>query len=155
MELYLLRHGDAQSADAAGGDEQRKLTERGERDTRAIAEALARAGAAPDLILTSPLVRARQSGAILAEVLGVPAEPEDRLGSGFGLGKLQDLCRERSHERLLLVGHEPDLSTLVRDLAGARVKLRTSGLARLDLETVEPGAAVLHWLLAADLLAPA
>lgn len=153
MELFLFRHGSAESAEAAGGDENRALTERGRDDARAVARALKRAAAAPEIILTSPLVRARQTGDLLAQALEASSMSDDRLRPGLDLAALRELCSEQGCDRLLIVGHEPDLSTLARELTGARVKLRAGGVARIVLDAVAPDQGVLHWLLSADLLA--
>ena len=75
MDLYFLRHGDAEPASAATPDQARRLTERGRRETHAVAEALHRAGLRPEAILTSPLARARETGEILgSSILGPRAD---------------------------------------------------------------------------------
>lgn len=152
MDLYVFRHGSAESAEAAGGEEKRRLTERGENDVRAVAQALKRAAVAPEIILTSNLTRAKQTGAILADALAVFSMSDDHLQPGFELSDFQELCSNHKHDRVLIVGHEPDLSTLIRDLTGARVKLSTSGVAAIALEDIAAGKGVLHWLLARHLL---
>ena len=62
MNLYFLRHGDAEPTSAGTSDEARRLTERGKRETAAVAQAARRAGLRPEVILTSPLRRARETG---------------------------------------------------------------------------------------------
>jgi phosphohistidine phosphatase len=147
MDLYFLRHGDAEPASAATPDPARRLTERGRRETHAVAEALHRAGLRPEAILTSPLARARETGEILQEVFGVSARTDERLDSGCGLGAIQAVMSERSEQRVLFVGHEPDLSTIVGRLIGsARVQMRKSGSAHVQAERVEPGQGIRVWL---------
>lgn len=153
MDLYFLRHGDAEPASAATPDEARRLTERGRRETHAVAEALHRAGLRPEAILTSPLARARETGEILQEVFGVSARADERLGSGCGLGAIQAIMSERAEQRVLFVGHEPDLSTIVGRLIGsARVQMKKSGFAHAQAERIEPGQGILVWLLTPQLL---
>ena len=152
MELLLFRHGEAEPPQAAGTDEKRGLTEEGRRDVRSMAEVLLRAELRPEAILTSPLVRARQTGDILAQVLGVEARPDDRLRPGATLGGVQAVVNEGGVSRVLLVGHEPDLSTIVSGLTGGRVKMRTSGVARVATDRIEPGAGILLSLLVPKLL---
>jgi phosphohistidine phosphatase len=152
MEIYFLRHGEAEPAAPDGSDECRQLTDRGKHDSRTVAAALQAAGVKPEAILTSPLVRARQTGEILQQVFGVKAEHDEKLRSGATLGSVQALLSECSKERVMLVGHEPDLSTIVGQLTGGRVKLRTSGVSRVDVETFEPGHGTLMWLLSPELL---
>lgn len=153
MELYFFRHGDAESA--ASTDAARKLTERGRRESRAVAQALHRAGVRLEAILTSPLTRARQTGEILQEVFGVQAEAEQRLGSGCGLGAIQGLAAERAQEQVMFVGHEPDMSRIVGEFVGsARVRMSKSGCARVSCERAEPGAGMLIWLVSPEFVLP-
>jgi phosphohistidine phosphatase SixA len=95
MDLYLVRHGEAEAA-GVGGDEARELTDKGMRDSRAVAEAVARAGAKLEAIWTSPLVRARQTAEIIGRVLGVTAHSDERLRPGATLGGVQDLLGDRA-----------------------------------------------------------
>ena len=148
MELYFLRHGEAEPAAPGGTDDARQLTDRGRQETLAVAQALHRAGVRPEVILTSPLLRARQTGEALEEVFGVSARVEERLRSGCTLGDLQEVLADRPEARFVLVGHQPDVSRMVGRLIGdARVKMQTSCLARVEAEQVEPGGGTLIWLL--------
>ena len=150
MELYFFRHGEAEPASAGGTDDARELTARGRQESRSMAEALLRAGIRPEAIYTSPLVRARQTGEILGEVFGVPPQADGRLSCGATFGDVQALAAERGLARVMFVGHEPDLSTIVYQLTGGLVKMRTSCCARVDADRVEPGLGILVWLLAPD-----
>ena len=150
MELYFFRHGEAEPASAGGRDEGRELTATGRQESRSMAEALSRAGLRPEAIYTSPLVRARQTGEILGEVFGLPPQADERLRCGAAFGDAQALAAERGPARIMFVGHEPDLSTIVHQLTGGRVKMRTSGCARVQADRVEPGLGILLWLLAPD-----
>jgi phosphohistidine phosphatase len=149
MQLYLMRHGEAEPA-GAGGEEARELTEKGRRDAQMMAAMLLRAGVRPQRVYTSPLTRARQTAEIVAGALGLTAQPDDRLRPGAKLGAVQRLLGETPCMSVLLVGHEPDMSSIVLQLTDGRVRMRTAGLARVDLETVEPGAGALVWLLSPD-----
>jgi phosphohistidine phosphatase len=81
-------------------------------------------------------------------VLGLEAQLADALAPGCDLGRLRGLLApQRGAERVLVVGHEPDFSELIGSLTGGRVLLKKGGLARIDLEGLEPGAATLMWLL--------
>jgi len=154
MELYFFRHGEATPASVGGTDEARELTARGRQESRSMAEALLRAGLRPEAIYTSPLVRARQTGEILGEVFGLPPQADERLRCGAASGDVQALAAERGLARIIFVGHEPDLSTIVRQLTGGQVKMRTSSCARVDADRVEPGLGILVWLLAPDVFPP-
>ena len=153
MEIYFFRHGEAEPAAPGGSDESRQLTDQGKRDSRTVAAALRAARVRPQAICTSPLLRARQTGEILQQVFGVKTGADERLRSGATVGAVQTLVAECAKARVMLVGHEPDLSTIVGQLTGGRVKLSTSGAARVDVETFEPGHGTLMWLVSPKLLA--
>jgi phosphohistidine phosphatase len=150
MELYFLRHGEADPAPATGSDAGRELTDRGRRDVKAMAELAQRAGILPEAIYTSPLLRAQQSSEILGDVFGVVATAADQLASGPSLGDLQDLASESGRQRILFVGHEPHLSSLVGTLTGGRVKMRTASLAHVHADLLEPKQGTLMCLLPAS-----
>jgi len=150
MDLYFLRHGDAEPAEAGLSDAERALTRKGQKTTRAEAEGMARLGVRPEVILTSPLVRARETADIVAEVLGTgPPVETELLACGCRLGELQQaLAPHMGRSSVMVVGHEPDFGLLVGQLSGgSRVAMKKGGLARLSLYAVEPCAAELRWLL--------
>ncbi|MBA2546375.1 MAG: histidine phosphatase family protein [Solirubrobacterales bacterium] len=127
--IWLLRHGDAEDdAPGAGGDAERRLTEKGRRQARGAGKALNALGADLKACLASPKVRALETAELACKALDLEAELDDRLrGGGFDPN---DLAAGRGD--VLLVGHEPDLSDAIAALTGARVKLRKGGLAALD-----------------------
>lgn len=128
-QLWLLRHGDAEPHDSAPDDE-RRLTERGEAQARTAGAALAALGLPVSLAFTSPKVRARDTAALACAALGVTASEHAPLSGGFDRGDAVELLQAAgADERLLLVGHEPDLSQLVHDLTGARIDLKKGGVA--------------------------
>jgi phosphohistidine phosphatase len=128
--LYILRHGDAEEGD--GDDAARRLTEKGEKQARAAGRALAALGAEIDACLTSPKVRAAETARLACEALALEPETAAELrGGGFDA-----LALAAGRGEVLLVGHEPDLSSEVARLTGARVKLRKGGLAALDGSTL-------------------
>ena len=152
MELYLFRHGKAEPA-GESGDDARELTAQGREDVRRTAEALARSGVKPDAIAASPLVRARQTAEIAGQALGLAWQTDDRLRPGATLGHVLAMLAAGQWQGIMLVGHEPYLSAMVHQLTGGRVRMRTAGIARVDLERLEPGAGVLVWLASPDTLA--
>ena len=105
----------------------------------------------PEAILTSPLVRARQTAEIVATELNLSSRlTEDvRLGPGFGLGELAAILDSHSNSRaLMLVGHEPSMSDVVGELTGGtRVVIKKGGLARVDLSHVVGLEGELVWLI--------
>jgi phosphohistidine phosphatase len=112
-------------------------------------------GIRPDVIVSSPLLRAQQTAEIVAAELGMTVRRDARLASGFGKQELWALLDELGAREPLLVGHEPDLSSLLSYLADApRLPMRKGTLATVDLETrLGDGEGVLRWLLPPDLLA--
>jgi phosphohistidine phosphatase len=154
MRLYFLRHGIAEERSPSGSDFDRRLTDEGIREMETVAQGLHKLGLRFDAILTSPLVRARQTAAIVARELNVEdvLREERGLASGAGLGDLQDVLESQpSKAHVLLVGHEPDFSGFVsRLIGGGRVKMKKAGLACVETAAIEPGAGELRWLLNPD-----
>jgi phosphohistidine phosphatase len=142
MELYFLRHGLAgERSEWIGHDEDRPLTAAGKAQTAREAAGLSRLGLIPDLILTSPLVRAKQTAEILARALGIPERVgiDEQLSPGFGRKELRQIVSENSgRDKLMLVGHEPDFSKIVGRLIGnAQVVMKKGGLAVVELTDLE------------------
>lgn len=128
--ICLLRHGDAEDGD--GDDAARRLTEKGQRQARAAGRALAKLGVEIDACLTSPKLRAAETAQAACEPLGLDPEVSPELrGGGFDA-----LALAAGRGEVLMVGHEPDLSTEVARLSGGRVKLNKGGLAILDGSTL-------------------
>jgi phosphohistidine phosphatase len=122
--LWLLRH--AQAADGLPDDE-RPLTELGRRQARAAGLALARLGVTPELCLSSPKLRARDTAALACEALGVPVTIEPALsGEPFDARALS-----AGADEVLLVGHDPSFSMAVHGLTGAQARMRKGGLAAI------------------------
>lgn len=154
VELCLLRHAHAGDATRwAGDDELRPLTEKGRLQAERLARHLAAAGYAPDVVLTSPLVRARETAEIVAEILRAPLRVEPRLGEMVDLPTLEQILADAGDPpRAILVGHDPDFSELASELVGAPIHVRKGTLARIDAERpLQPGAGELSWLLPPDL----
>jgi len=163
MELHLLRHGIAveRGAHNLRNDSHRPLTPEGIKRTRKVARALAALKLKFDVVFTSPYVRAKQTADIVAEVLGIPQKL--RLSNALAPGgRPRELMAEvrrqcKGSSRVLLVGHEPDLSRLASLLicgrADADLTLKKAGLCVLDCgELVAGRCASLEWLLPPRLL---
>jgi phosphohistidine phosphatase len=159
MEIYFLRHGDAvKKSGGKGGDGERPLSTEGTALITREAGAIALLRLGLDLIMTSPLVRARQTAEIVARELRLPGALaiDERLAPGFGPNALLSILREhRANTALLLVGHEPDFSqTIAACIGGGRVECGKGGLARVDLDDPDSIRGTLAWLLPARVLAP-
>ena len=145
MELYFLRHGEADWPDWKKSDDERPLTKRGKKEMREVAAYLARIDACPSLILTSPLSRASQTAEIAAAKLRVKCYEDKMLAPGFGRPELKRLLEKYPEDSLMFVGHEPDFTETISALTGASLKLSKAGVAKIDIErSLEDGR--LLWL---------
>ena len=133
MELYFLRHGEADWPDWKKPDDERPLTKHSKKEMREVAVFLKRVKASPDLIVTSPLPRASQTAEIAAGRLKVKCREDKLLEPGFGRSDLERLLKKYPEESLMIVGHEPDFSEVISELTGASLKLSKAGIALVEL----------------------
>jgi phosphohistidine phosphatase len=134
-QLWLLRHAEAEPRGTMP-DEQRALTERGERQSRAAGAALAALGVRLDAVLTSPRVRALDTARLACDASQAEVELEvyPALSAGFDAQQAAELLAAfDAHAHVMLVGHEPDFSSLVGEFTGASVKLKKGGVAMIDV----------------------
>ena len=145
MDLYFLRHGEADWPDWDKPDSERPLTKRGKKEMREVASFLASIDAEPSLILTSPLPRAAQTAEIAAAKLKIKCCEDKMLAPGFGRPELKRLLEKYPEESLMFVGHEPDFTDVISALTGASLKLSKAGVAKIDIDrSLEDGR--LLWL---------
>lgn len=131
MRLYLVRHADAEPGEP---DELRELSGTGREQARTLGERLRGEGAEVDAILTSPLLRARQTGAVVGRVLGVEPEPDDRLAPGATTDDLRAALEGRG-DHVVMIGHQPDCGRIAAELTGGpEPDFPAAGLAVLDLD---------------------
>lgn len=146
MKLYIMRHGRAEDREAWEGDDaERPLTDEGVLRTLAAARGLASLGLQLDAILSSPLARAMGTAELIGPAVGLSVRLEPTLAPGATLAHVAALLAAHAEAKaLLVVGHEPDLSTIVAELItggkGAAVEMKKGGCARIDL----PGRALRH-----------
>lgn len=156
IRLYFLRHGRADRERWEGSDFDRPLTAEGSERIWAEAKAMKRLDLGLDEILTSPLVRAEQTAAIVADTLKLRDKltRDARLGPGFEIDRLANILREhREASALMLVGHEPSFGeTVSRLIGGGMIVLKKGGLARVDLPDPGETRGELAWLLPPRLL---
>src|SRR5919109_352459 len=107
MQLYFLRHGEADWPEWTKPDDERPLTQVGKKEVRQVAKLLDRLKVQPDLIVTSPLPRASQTAKIAAEQLKAKLREDEGLEPGFGMSELRTVLKRHSSKILMLVGHEP------------------------------------------------
>jgi phosphohistidine phosphatase len=162
-ELYLIRHGIAADRGTYANDEQRPLTDGGQRKTAQVAKRLRELGLTFDLILTSPLVRAYQTAEIFRDAgLSQHLEISQLLAPA---GKFGDWLswlaqwRQQGGTKLAIVGHQPDLGHWAEQLTWGeccdQLVLKKAGIIGLALPappTDPSGHGQLFWLTAPKLL---
>ncbi|MBN2711486.1 MAG: phosphohistidine phosphatase SixA [Planctomycetes bacterium] len=152
MDLIVVRHADAEHETRPDFD--RKLTLKGEKQSARIGKFLAALGVWPDRIITSPLVRARQTADLAAALLkpekGV--EVDERLACGMQPDDVYAMLHEcDAGACVMIVGHEPDLSRLCSDITAMEssycFEMKKASVARFELERPGRGGGMLCWLV--------
>jgi phosphohistidine phosphatase len=116
-------------------DEQRRLTARGEDQSRSAGRALAALELTFQLVATSPLVRARDTARLACETFACEIVEHDALAKGFDAGDAVELAYAAGDDkRVLVVGHNPDFEQVLHDLTGARIDLKKGGIAGVRLD---------------------
>lgn len=158
IELHLVRHADAGDPMAwQGPDEDRPLSGKGEKQAERLGRFLKEIGFRPDAIITSPKVRAARTAEIVAGHLGVTVAVDPRLAGGLDMQGVEAIIADAGDPaRPVLVGHDPDFSEILEELAGTTgVTMKKGALARIDAERpLAPGRGILRWLVPPDLLKP-
>ena len=159
MEIYLIRHGLA--ADRGGDypdDSKRPLTRRGFARLNREAEALVALDIGFDQILTSPLLRGRQTADLLAERL--QSRPHVAATQALAPGTsasaaIDELSKYSRKARLAIVGHEPGMGELAAQLIGARrpLEFKKGAICRIDVDTLPPArSGWLRWFVTPKML---
>ena len=158
-EIYLIRHGLAEErGDSWPDDAKRPLTDEGISRMRKSVRGLSRLGVTLDVVLTSPLVRARQTAEIVAA--GVSPRPslisaESLAPDGSFAAVVADLEKHVRKGRIALVGHEPGIGELAARLIGSRhaIEFKKGAVCRIDVEALPPsGPGDVRWLLTPKIL---
>ena len=147
MKVHLIRHAEAIDRSQEIIEAHRHLTCRGRTRFRRVAASLKKLGIDPDIIITSPLIRAVQTADILAETLRFSGEllVSPLLASGFDRSRLFELLFGHAQAKeVVLVGHEPDFGELVRDLLDIPFgcAMKKGGTVSLMLDPVSAGSGV-------------
>ena len=138
MILYVLRHGEAEPKNASIRDEERRLSPSGTAQLRKTLSFAKHIGARIDRVISSPLVRAKESSQIAAEVLGIKEilvsnslEPESEPSMIYS-----ELSKWNENDSMALVTHQPLVTNFLQDLLGIEINmnLQTGSLARVDVE---------------------
>lgn len=159
MQLYVVRHAYAgQRGDPNYPDDaERPLTKKGRKRFKALVKQLAKRGLQPELVATSPLVRCRQTAALLCAT--TPGHPSlvdvAALAPGSDLQALITWTNQQAERSIAWVGHSPDVEQLIGALIGsdAHVRMAKGAIASIDFDgEVTPGQGVLQWLVTPKVL---
>jgi len=155
MELLLLRHADA--APSAGNDDLRPLSDKGRQQAQRVARFCKERELQPDIILSSPFLRTEETAQILSGELKCEIVLSAFLASGMmPSAAMEELRAALRFKCVMLVGHEPDLSSLAGTLLGAgnpgALRMRKATLLGLDVESLTCGGANLEFLIPAKLM---
>ena len=130
MQLYLVRHADATPGDP---DELRPLSDEGREQARGLGERMRDDGVVPDVVLTSPLLRARETGDALARATGAISAADERLAPGATAETLREAIAGRG-EHVVVVGHQPDCGRIAATLSGEEEpRFPPAGMAVIEL----------------------
>ena len=161
MELYLVRHGIAIDREdpKCPPDPERYLTEEGIEKTKRVAAAVAALGASPDLLLSSPYVRAMQTAEIFASALDYSKQKirrTDLLLPGAEPSLFfRELAKDKQTSTLFVFGHAPQLDDIVAAALGSKhhiTSLKKAGVALIELKRISPPNGQLVWLAPPKLL---
>ena len=158
MKLLVIRHAIAVERGTSDvRDEDRPLTDDGKRRFREAARGLAQICARPDLLLSSPLLRAASTADIAAEAWGgISPVHEPVLARGRPAEIISMLSRHGATQSIAIVGHEPTLSELLARLLGSRngdpFALRKGGAALVDIPGPPADGGRLDWLMRPKIL---
>lgn len=154
IDLFILRHGEAGNRTAGvGEDSERPLTSEGRTEMQKIAKSLKAVGLQANRIYTSPLKRARETAEIAARILKIPTLEDwvELKPDGSKTALYRKLVRLEPNSRLILVGHEPYLSSMMGEIIGTtdtRLSLKKGGLAKVRITSFTPRVSgELRWLL--------
>jgi len=127
VRLFLVRHAHS---DPAEPDELRPLSEKGREQARALGERLA--GEAPDTVLTSPLLRARETAAAIARAADVEVRSDERLSPGATPDDVL-AAAEDAGTTVVVVGHQPDCSEVAAALGAGERDFPPAGVVEIRL----------------------
>jgi phosphohistidine phosphatase len=130
MRLYLVRHAEAAPTKP---DELRPLTPVGREQARALGKQLAADGVHPAIVLTSPLLRAQETGVEIAKATGSAVEPDERLAPGASVEDVQAAIAGRG-DQVVVVGHQPDCGQIAAQLMGREPRFPAAGMCVIDLD---------------------
>jgi len=155
MQLLILRHADASTS--ARTDDLRPLSDKGRQQAKRVARFCSENGLQPDIILTSPYLRAEETAKIVAEELQCEWVLNAFLASGMmPFAAMEEMRAFLRFGCVMIVGHEPDLSAFAGTLLGAghlgALRMRKATLAGLEVDSMTSGGAHLEFLVPAKMM---
>ncbi len=133
-----MRHGIAEDAAFGQSDFDRALTERGVEKMRGQAKALRQVAWPIGAVVTSPLVRARQTAELVAPAFGLEAAVDERLALGATPEQYAVTALDTGTDHVLLVGHQPDIEVAIHTFTGAIARVRKGSIAVIDVRHLRP-----------------
>ena len=159
MDLLILRHGEAGKRSPLPGDFKRTITAEGRQEIAELSNGLKSLEVKLDYVLTSPLLRAKNTSEIVAKSLkykGKIDELDSLKPEGNKLEFYSILSKLKRDSVVLVVGHEPYLSEMISQAisqSDCRINLKKAGLARMRVLSILPNLkGDLRWLLTPKLL---
>jgi phosphohistidine phosphatase len=156
VQLHLLRHAHAgDPAGWSGPDDERPVSAKGQDQAERLGRFLADVGFRPEVIVSSPKLRAAQTAEIVARALEMKVGLDERLGGSLDLVTIEAILFDLDEPiRPVLVGHDPSFSELAAMLSGSpNLTMRKGALARIDApRPLRDGSGTLRWLVPPDLL---
>lgn len=130
MRVYLVRHAEAAPGEP---DDLRALTAEGRRTARDLGERLAADGVRPEAVVSSPLLRARETASEIGRAVGVEPEADERLGFGATAAGLREAVEHRG-ETVVAIGHQPDCGRIAVELGdGVEPPFPPGGMVVLEI----------------------
>jgi len=161
MQLFIVRHGIAVDREdpKCPADPDRFLTEEGMEKTRQVAKGVSEVGAIPELMITSPYLRALQTAEIFADELGYSKQKirksELLLPGAEPLQLFRELAKDKDLSVVFVFGHAPHLDDVVATALGSKhhiSALKKAGVALVELRRLVPPSGELVWLATPKLL---
>ena len=158
MEIILLRHAKAEPHGLPEGDSERALVSKGIEQSRRAGEYLRVSGLLPEIVLTSPLLRAKQTAEHFCKSAQLPG-PVIQSWLAFGMHPdvaLRELIAFSEFKRVCLVGHEPDFSSFIAWVTngeGGAVEVRKGAIALIEIKPPSR-AGILRFLIPQRLMQP-
>jgi len=154
MNLYLVRHGEAEPSEGARTDADRNLTSEGRKHLCRIAKGLASLGCRPERVASSPFRRGVETAKILAQVVApkAPVETYPFLAPGAVATEVAGWLRETEQDNVMVIGHAPDMEEIASDFvcqdSRMAMKISKGGVCLITFDAPPTlGGGRLEWLL--------